>query len=269
MNYNRIPSKLTLVLLMCTLVPVLLFSNSINYLSDSYESISQKGKSQNKYFFVKFSADWCAPCKVMDSNVNNNPTLVNFVQDNFLAVKADIDDTTGKEWKDKFNACCLPTLVVFSPDGYELGRKEGTIPSSEFLSFLENAIGKKATLVMKNTTPSFTLNERPVINTKPKSKPKPQFVTMTSKGTATTISAPVVSQKWTLLISKHSELKDANKEIKTLKNKLDDAILLTAKMDNQRLIYQVSIGNISNEQEAIMLRKKLKAKDIRSSIIKE
>jgi len=251
MKNNFSPSKLTLVFLMCTLVSSFIFANSINYLSDSYESISQKGKSQNKYFFVKFAADWCAPCKVMDENSNNNPTLVNFVQENFLAVNADIETSSGKKWKSKLNVCCLPSLVVFSPDGYEISRKEGAVPSSEFLSFLEKALGKKATLILKNTTPSYTLGEIPVSN----SKPNAQFVSMTSKGEPTTVATPIVSQKWTLLISKHSKLQDANKEIK--------------KMVDQKLVYQISIGNISNEQEAMMLRNKLKAKNIRSSIIKE
>ena len=260
MNTRLFPLKLTLVFLMFIIIPSSVSSKSIHYLSDSYESIAQKGKSQNKYFFVKFAASWCATCKVMNNNANNNPTLVNFIEKNFLAVKADIENPVGKKWKDKFETCCLPTLIVFSPDGYEVNRKQGSISSSEFLSFLENAIGKKATLILKNTTPSYTLWETSVSNT-PVAKPQP----------LTVISKEIVksTSEWTLLISKHSNLQDANKEIKTLKNKLDDPIILSAKRNAQRLIYQISIGNISNEQEAIMLRKKLLAKNIRCSLIKE
>ena len=263
---NNLSSKgVRLFLFACLFIPFQSWGSSINYSTDSFESIIKKSSSQNKYFFVKFAADWCAPCKVMDQSANKNPTLVNFIQENLLAVKADVDQTTGQQWKDQLNACCLPTLVVFSPDGYELGRKEGSIPSSEFLSFLENAIGKKATLVFRNPAPSYTSNKSSIKRSSyvAVGTPQPQLVAMTSKGSTLNTS------KWTLLISKHSKLQTANKEIKTLKNKLNDDIILTAKMDNQKLIYQVSIGNISNEQEAIRLRKKLKSKNIRSSIIKE
>ena len=247
-----------LFLFVSLMLPYSSFGSSINYSADSYESVIQKSKSQNKYFFVKFSAHWCTTCKVMDESANNNPTLVSFVNENFLPVKADMDSSVGKQWKDQLNVCCLPTLVVFTPDGNELGRNEGGIPSSEFLSFLENAVGKKAPIISQ---PAFVAQPSRTVSTY--STPQPKFVSLTPKGEIKN------SSKWTLLIAQHTQLKEANIEIKKLKQKLTDDIILNAKKENNKMLYQVSIGNITSEQEAIRLRKKLQSKNIRCSLIKE
>lgn len=270
---NSLPQKKEIIVFLLFLVlPSFIFAKSINYKSGNFQSIVQKSQSQNKHFFVKFSANWCATCKLMTTNNNNNPTLVNFVEDNFIAVKADVDSSIGKEWRDKYEVCCLPTLIVFSPDGYEIARNQGGIPSSEFLTFLENAISKKASIIAKNfpkpiiskptIAPTYMAPPRPAIVTT-YTPPKPQFVKLNAKG------EQPVNQKWTLLIGKYSQLKNANVQIKALKKELsNDAILLTAKSENNKLIYNVTVGGIQNEQEAIVLRKKLLSKNIRSTLLK-
>lgn len=227
-------------LLTALTLPIFSFGTSINYSTDSYESIIQKSKTQNKYFFVRFTANWCTTCKVMEENSNNNSTLVNFINKNFLAVKADMDTPSGQQWKDQLNVCCLPTLIAFSPDGQELGRKEGGIPSSEFLSFLENISEKKSTLPIATTF----------------SPPKPQLVSLTSKGK--TINNNSI---WTIT-SQYTQLKNANTEIKNLKQKLNHDIFMNAKREKNKMVYQISIRNISDQKEAVRIMNELQSENI-------
>ena len=44
-------------------------------------------------FVVKFTANWCGPCKLMDKNTFSNKDVINYINENFYAVKFNAEGT--------------------------------------------------------------------------------------------------------------------------------------------------------------------------------
>lgn len=91
---------------------------------------------QEKKIFISFSAPWCMPCKMMNETIYNDREIADFLNDNFVNIKADIETTTGKHWKEHYNAHYLPTTVFVSESGEEIDRIVGVPSQSQFLDML-------------------------------------------------------------------------------------------------------------------------------------
>lgn len=64
----------------------------------------QKMKEQPRKVLVDVYTGWCGWCKVMDKKTYTNPRLIQYVNENFYAVKFDAEQKStftfmGKEWK--------------------------------------------------------------------------------------------------------------------------------------------------------------------------
>ena len=71
--------------------------------------------------FVKFSAEWCGPCKLLDKTFDvvkkENPSI--------NIQKYDIDDNS--DLADKYNIASVPTVRVYRDGGY-VGKFVGAMP---------------------------------------------------------------------------------------------------------------------------------------------
>lgn len=135
---NIYQQKLLLSLLLTMGLSFSLFANSIRFISVDFPTATKLSIEQNKFFFVNYSAKWCPTCRVMEETANTNLELLDYISQNFIAIKANIDDPIGKEWQYKYEVTCLPTLIVFSPDGQEITRAGGGLTGSQFLRLLKS-----------------------------------------------------------------------------------------------------------------------------------
>lgn len=90
--------------------------------------------------FVYFSADWCAPCRVMKRDVIQSAAFTEWTKDRFVLVEikdassmsVEERESARKIWTDhKIEG--IPTIVILSPSGRELGRT-GSCSLSELKS---------------------------------------------------------------------------------------------------------------------------------------
>jgi len=103
-------------------------------LAEARKAAAESGKP----IFVKFTAEWCGPCKRMDRSTFPNPDVGKTLA-SFEAVKVDIDkypDLAGK-----FGVQSIPTLIVMTPAGEITKRTSGALGASDFVSFLTSAGG--------------------------------------------------------------------------------------------------------------------------------
>jgi len=101
----------------------------------SYEEGLSLGKSQNKKVFLNFYADWCHYCKTMDSQTFTDANVIDFVNQNFVAIRVDSDK--NKKLAANYNVRGLPMSLFLTENGDSIGGQPGFIPAQDMLSLLK------------------------------------------------------------------------------------------------------------------------------------
>jgi thioredoxin-related protein len=101
----------------------------------SYAEGRQRGEAENKKVFLVFNADWCRYCLQMEKETFQNPTVIAYVNRNFIPISVNSD----KEQKiaAKYNVRGLPSTWFISENGDRIGNRPGYIDSDEMLNILK------------------------------------------------------------------------------------------------------------------------------------
>jgi len=101
-----------------------------------WDAAFDKAKAQDKVVLASFQADWCVWCRRLETTTYRDNEVASILGDRTVALSLDVDGN-GKKLSDTYGVDGLPTVVVFSADGRELGRIDGYLPPSGFLERLE------------------------------------------------------------------------------------------------------------------------------------
>ena len=122
-------------------VAFLIFTKStfaqIYWITD-FEKARTIGKEYGKLMLIDFWADWCKPCRDMDSELWNNPKSKIDAQ-NFVAIKIDVmkDKVTLR----KFDVTGIPKVVIAMADGTVIWEKTGFNSAEDYIDVI-NSIPK-------------------------------------------------------------------------------------------------------------------------------
>ena len=126
------------LVLVCMSTGTVLFAaqangNGIQWLS--YEEGRMQGKAQNKKVFLVFHADWCRYCHQMEKETFQNPTVIAYVNQNFVPISVDLD----KEQKiaNEYQVRGLPSTYFLSERGKRIANRPGFISSKDMLNLLK------------------------------------------------------------------------------------------------------------------------------------
>ncbi len=93
-----------------------------------------------------FTAAWCAPCHLLDSEGWSDSSIAALVNDSFVparVVDRSREDGTNLAWvaelQQRYSVSAFPTLVVADPSGRQLARMEGYMGKERLVAFLAEA----------------------------------------------------------------------------------------------------------------------------------
>jgi len=127
----------------------------------SWEQAKQKAKEEKKFIFVDCYATWCGPCKKMDQEVYINDGLGKKINDRFISVKIQMDQTKYdnefvKSWyadalqlSNRYSIDAFPTFLFFTSNGELTYRNAGYKNADQFSSIIDDVIDPKQNYAAK------------------------------------------------------------------------------------------------------------------------
>ena len=103
-------------------------------------------RSSGRPILYDFTAEWCAPCKMLDRDGWADARVAALVNESFVAariVDRTREDGKNEPWIDElqrlYRVNAFPTLVVAAPDGREIAIAQGFNGKAKLIEFLEGA----------------------------------------------------------------------------------------------------------------------------------
>ncbi|QXV66427.1 thioredoxin family protein [Mucilaginibacter sp. 21P] len=126
----------------------------------TWAQVKERARKENKYIFIDCYTTSCIPCKVMAKEVLPKPEVASFLNDKFISVALQFDQTktddgiTKRWYKDvkqigkDAEVAAYPTYLIYSPDGQLINSIVGGSPDAKsFLTKLQNGLDPKNQLV--------------------------------------------------------------------------------------------------------------------------
>ncbi|MDH4038752.1 MAG: thioredoxin domain-containing protein [Candidatus Krumholzibacteria bacterium] len=119
----------------------------VRWSNEPYAQMLERAKQENKFVFIDFYATWCGPCKRLDKEVYPQASAEKLLN-SMIAAKFDAEKDPWKPVANEFRVRAYPTLLVLGPDGKEVGRYIGYLPTDEFVEVIGGYAAGKSQLEM-------------------------------------------------------------------------------------------------------------------------
>ena len=106
------------------------------FVNATLEQVETQAARDGKLYMIDFYAHWCLPCKWMDETTFSDPQVVDYLKENYIPLKVNIDDFDGFGIKEKYEVAVLPTLILFNSSGQLVERVEESLTPTKLLSIL-------------------------------------------------------------------------------------------------------------------------------------
>lgn len=145
---------------------------AIDFYTGNYKEALQTAKSTNKPLFLYFTAKWCGPCQYMQQYIFPDEALSQYVTQNYIALKLDIDTQEGKLIYQKVHQpkgpMGVPAFIIMNSEEEVLKRTAGAMKLVQLQAFLlkdKNAVAiYKALADSMATQPSGTKKKPTLFN---------------------------------------------------------------------------------------------------------
>jgi YHS domain-containing protein/thiol-disulfide isomerase/thioredoxin len=109
-----------------------------------FEAARKEAQQTGKPLLVHFWAEWCGPCKQMDSSVFNQPQVVQTLRSDVVAVKVNVDQ--NQELSKRFGIERLPSDVFLETGGERILESDGFRNPGEYVEMLHRAKARQTEL---------------------------------------------------------------------------------------------------------------------------
>ena len=96
--------------------------------------------SDDKIIMIDFYTDWCAPCKLLDSDTFTNEEVIQYIDNNFIPIKINAESEYGMPLYEKFKGTGYPMIIFLDKEKNEIDRFYGFYPPNDFILKLNNIL---------------------------------------------------------------------------------------------------------------------------------
>ncbi len=82
-------------------------------------------KEQNKPIFVDVYTSWCGWCRRLDNETYTNPTVIRYINKNFIPIKMDAEHGQGRTLVSKYGIHAYPRMLFLDSTGKVLNSITG------------------------------------------------------------------------------------------------------------------------------------------------
>ncbi|HMQ47697.1 MAG TPA: SPOR domain-containing protein [Saprospiraceae bacterium] len=238
--------------------------SSFQFFEGGISDIRQKATEEGKLYFVHFSAKWCMPCRWMEENTFTDEAFSQYVADNWLALKLDIDDPDNAAWMRQYDVTLLPTLLIFSTRGQMLFKQEGALEADALTKLLQEFDQPRYRTMTRSAgesqamldCPQPTLHlERPALIPDIAATPVTPVVyeapTFTpQKDETTSVYTSASEAQFSLQVGVYSSEENALRAKTTLEQQFPVQVQLRSMESNGRNIYRLYMGRFARKSAA-------------------
>jgi YHS domain-containing protein/thiol-disulfide isomerase/thioredoxin len=100
------------------------------------ETASQIATDENKLVLLHFEADWCRPCKTLETFVFSNPQVSGAMSKNVVPVKIDVD--AQPNLVKEYGVSSVPFDVAMTPQGRVVSKRKSPRDASTYADMIRN-----------------------------------------------------------------------------------------------------------------------------------
>lgn len=123
---------------------------SIHFKEAEYSTVIEAARTQQRNVLLYFTHPYCAPCKVMERTVFNQPDIIKLVEASTIPVKVDCVDEKpfARAIQKQFEVNRFPTLLIIDSTGKILDESNGFMDKEELTVFMqESKLGLSVSLL--------------------------------------------------------------------------------------------------------------------------
>jgi len=232
---------------------------SVNFYNASIEEAMELASAEGKLTFVDFHAQWCGPCKWMDQTTFSNKSVSKYLNENFVAIKIDIDEFDGYTAKEYYNIETLPTMLIFNSKGQLVDRIEETLSPSKLMKILKTHNHKGNKTIVRHNLNSSPRKKLTSYKNRPSRSSRayqPQTTYSTRK-----------KSKFRVNVGTFQNSSGAHNYYNVLQQTFADPIVILQEVEKGKVVYNVLMGDFITESEANDYKKILEEQfDIKGKI---